>query len=126
MVFQSLSHFAVISNLRQHKSASCDCGGRCCQLFCIDVSSWEQRQILVSPIAYPASFKKHLREADILGRIPLRSDTHVGFRAHSSVSRPLREGTHETVLAACYLGCFQFCKVLGLPFFLFFEISVQL
>lgn len=42
--------------VRQHKAASCYFRGRCCQLFCIDTSSWEQRQISVSSIAYRVSF----------------------------------------------------------------------
>lgn len=50
MVFLSLSHLVIISDFS--KSASCYV--RCCQLFCIDVSS-EQRQILVSSNAYLAS-----------------------------------------------------------------------
>lgn len=104
MVFLSLSHLVIISDFS--KSASCYVRGRCCQLFCIDVSS-EQRQILVSSNAYLASFlKEHIWEADILGRIPLRSDAHVCFRVHSSVNRPLREDTRETILAICYSGCF--------------------
>lgn len=80
----------------------------------------------MSPIAYPASFQKHVREADILGGIPLRSDAWVGFRAPSRVSRPLREGTRKTISAICYLGVFGSARCLAYLYFLLFETSVQL
>lgn len=54
----------------------------------------------------------------------MRIDIHVCLGVCSSLGGLFREDTHETILATCYLGCFQFCKVLGLCFY--FLIGIQL